>query len=112
MIDMTKSSVEEPPPAADAASDNTSSNKSTGANVEDLEMHKLVDELALLTGDTQTDALTKALRERLKRVRRANEPGYSERLLEIGRQTAPLLTEPHRSINHGKLLYDEMGLPK
>ena len=36
----------------------------------------------------------------------------ADRLLAIGRDTAPRLREPFRTADHGGLLYDERGLPR
>ncbi len=74
--------------------------------------HLLVRELARLTGESQTAAVTVAVRERLARLRRIQEPSLADRLRAIGRDTAPRLREPFRSVEHGDLLYDENGLPR
>jgi antitoxin VapB len=57
-------------------------------------------------------AVTKAVRERLDRVRANSQKGIAERLMEIAKECGPLWKEPYRSIDHGDLLYDERGLPK
>ena len=80
-------------------------------NIKNSETHQLVQELAELTGETQTTAVTVAVRERLERVRHLHEAGLADRLLAIGRDTAPRLREPFRTADHGDLLYDERGLP-
>jgi antitoxin VapB len=80
-------------------------------NIKNAETHQLVQELATLTGETQTAAVTIAVRERLDRVRHLHEAGLADRLLAIGRDTAPRLQDPFRSADHGDLLYDERGLP-
>jgi antitoxin VapB len=80
-------------------------------NIKNTETHQLVQELAELTGETQTMAVTVAVRERLERVRHLHEAGLADRLLAIGRDTAPRLHEPFRTADHGDLLYDERGLP-
>jgi hypothetical protein len=59
-----------------------------------------------------TTAVTVAVQERLTRERRNRNPDLVERLLEIGRDTASRLKEPHKSIDIDELLYDEYGLPK
>jgi antitoxin VapB len=81
-------------------------------NIKNAETHRLIQELAALTGETQTTAVTIAVRERLERVQHLRETGLAERLLAIGADTAPRLREPWRSANHGDLLYDENGLPR
>ena len=80
-------------------------------NIKSAETYQLVQELAALTGETQTRAVTVAVRERLERVRHQHEVGLADRLLAIGRDTAPRLHEPFRTADHGDLLYDERGLP-
>jgi antitoxin VapB len=81
-------------------------------NIKNVETNRLIHELADLTGETLTDAVKRAVQERLDRFDRRRKGSLSEHLLSIGRETAPLFKEPYRSIEHGDLLYDEMGLPK
>jgi antitoxin VapB len=81
-------------------------------NIKDEETHRLVRELARLTGETQTTAVTNAVRERLDRLHAAGRPALADRLLAIGKDIAPRLKEPFRSAEHGELLYDEHGLPR
>jgi antitoxin VapB len=59
-----------------------------------------------------TAAVDKAVQERLERVRERKNGGLAERLLQIGRECAPLWKEPYKSMDHGDLLYDDKGLPK
>jgi antitoxin VapB len=80
-------------------------------NIKNPDTERLAHELAELTGENLTAAVTAALRERLDRVRQSQRPGMAERLLAIGRDLAPRLSEPYRSTDHGELLYDEKGLP-
>jgi antitoxin VapB len=80
-----------------------------GLNIKNAETRRLVRELIALTGETQTVAITIAVRERLDMIRHA---GLADRLLAIGRDTAPRIGEAFRSADHGDLLYDERrGLP-
>jgi len=81
-------------------------------NIKDEEAHRLARQLAKVTGESMTHAVTEAVRERLNRVRGAQEIRLSARLLEIGRDCAAHLKEPFRSLDHGSLLYDEKGLPR
>jgi len=81
-------------------------------NIKNEEAHRLAQQLARLTGESMSTAVTKAVRERLERVRRKHGTSKAERLLQIGRECAAHLKEPFRSIDHGELLYDEKGLPK
>ena len=81
-------------------------------NIKNKEAEKLIHELADVTGESMTAALTEAVRERLERVRSERNEGLAERLLKIGKDCASHLQEPYRSIDHGDLLYDEKGLPR
>jgi antitoxin VapB len=82
-------------------------------NIKNEETHQLVRQLAKRTGESMTAAVDKAVRERLERVRATKKKGnLAERLLQIGRECAPLWKEPYKSMDHGDLLYDEKGLPK
>src|SRR3954451_19842597 len=81
-------------------------------NIKSEEAHRLAQELARLTGESMTAAVTHAVRERLDRVRREQAVGLADRLLAIGKDCAPRLREPFRSVDHADLLYDERGLPR
>jgi antitoxin VapB len=81
-------------------------------NIKNPETTRLVQELAGLTGETLTTAITESVRERLTRLRGKQGSGIAKRLVEIGRDCAPRLKEPFRSAEHGDLLYDERGLPR
>ena len=80
-----------------------------GLNIKNEEAHKLAQEIAALTGESLTAAVTEALRERLSRLQRK---GLAERLMAIGRECAAHMSEETRQIDHGDFLYDENGLPK
>ena len=80
-------------------------------NIKNQHTHRLVEELATLTGESMTEAVTEAVRERLDRLRRQSA-GLAARLQQIGKNCATRLKEPFRSIDHGDLLYDEKGLPR
>lgn len=81
-------------------------------NIKNQEAHKLARQLARLTHENMTEAVTRAIRERLERVRGASGAGLADRLTGIGKDCAAHLKEPFRSADHGDLLYDEKGLPK
>ena len=83
-----------------------------GLNIKNPATHRLAQELAALTGESMTAAVTEAVRERLDRVRREKGVGLADRLVAIGKDCAAHLKEPFRSIDHGELLYDERGLPR
>lgn len=81
-------------------------------NIKNKEAHGLAQELANLTGESMTEAVTQAVRERLQRVRRERATPLSERLLRIGKDCAARLKQPYRSMDHGDMLYDDRGLPQ
>ncbi len=80
-------------------------------NIKDPAAHALARTLAKETGETMTRAVTKAIRERLERVRRQRKPDATVAdLLAIGRRCASTLKG--KPVDHGALLYDERGLPR
>jgi antitoxin VapB len=81
-------------------------------NLKNEETNRLAHELAGLTGETLTTAVTVAVRERLERLQQSKRGALSDRLLKIGKDCAAHLREPFLSVDHGDLLYDEKGLPK
>jgi antitoxin VapB len=81
-------------------------------NIKNEQTQKLTQELAQLTGESMTAAVTEAVRERLDRERQKRGAGLADRLLKIGKDCAAHLKEPYRSVDHGELLYDEKGLPR
>lgn len=81
-----------------------------GLNIKNEKTQALAQELAALTGESLTTAVTEALRERIARLKRK---GMAEKLMEIGRaysERAATLSERPMEIED---LYDEeTGLPK
>jgi antitoxin VapB len=80
-------------------------------NVKNPEAHRLARELAELTGESMSSAVTIAVRERRNRVLADRSGSLTERMLEIGRDCAGRLPIDVGRIDHGELLYDENGLP-
>ena len=82
-------------------------------NIKNEETCQLASELAQLTGETVTGAITVALRERLEREKRVRD---AEALLQdlkaIASRCAANLRDGPSAIEHGDFLYDERGLPK
>lgn len=77
----------------------------------DIERAKLADALARLTGETKTDAVTKALRDRLARVRRERaKRSLADELDELAQQCAALPVLDRRSDDE-ILGYDDTGTP-
>lgn len=81
-------------------------------NVKHPDAHKLARELADVTGETLTEAVTFALRERLARERAARGGTRAARALAIGRDCAQRLREPFASGDPAELLHDDDGLPR
>jgi antitoxin VapB len=80
-------------------------------NIKNPRTHALARDLAALTGENVTEAVTVAIQERLQRLEREDEQALVERALEIGRDCAARLGQ-YRFVDHAELLYDERGLPK
>jgi antitoxin VapB len=83
-----------------------------GMNIKNKEAYQLTKQLAKLTGESLTTAVTESVRERLDRVRGARGGDIAGRMLAIGRDCAAHLKKPFRTIDHGDMLYDKRGLPK
>ena len=84
-----------------------------GLDIKNKETCRLARELARLTGDTMTGAVTVALRERLERERHLRHADSLARELHaIGQHCAGLLRPGPSAVEHGDLLHDERGLPR
>jgi len=84
-------------------------------NIKNAEAEELARQLAAATGESVTRAVATALRERLDRIRHVNEAaaaGRAARIREAVKDSASRWVEPYRSGDHGRLLYDESGLPR
>jgi antitoxin VapB len=80
-------------------------------NIKSPEAHRLAAELARLTGESMTKAVTEALRDRLKRERmRRDEDKHFAELMAIAEQCAAYPRRDDRSLE--EFLYDERGLPR
>lgn len=81
-------------------------------NIKAPEAHELARALAAETGETMTEVVTGALRERLLRVReqRRRRRVVADDLLAIGKRCAATLIGP--AVDHAELLYDERGVPR
>ena len=84
-----------------------------GLNIKNDETCQLAGELARLTGETMTGAITVALRERLEREKRERSvEARVQELRTIAERCAQLLGRGPPAVEHGDVLYDERGLPK
>ncbi len=77
-------------------------------NFNNPEADRLAEALANLTGESKTQAVINALRERLERQRQETErSSLTADLLEIGRRCAGYGRQDSR--DHGAFLHDECG---
>ncbi|MBN1961213.1 MAG: type II toxin-antitoxin system VapB family antitoxin [Deltaproteobacteria bacterium] len=81
-------------------------------SIKDPEANRLARTVAQLTGETITNAVITALRERLEKIeRKANDAIFLvDDIMAIGRHFASLPADDKR--NHAEMLYDKNGLPK
>jgi hypothetical protein len=85
-------------------------------NIKNEETHRLARELAALRGVSLVAAVTESLRKEVARERAEQDcgkKGLAAWLMEIGRETAPLMNDGRTSKEVMDALYDdETGLPK
>ena len=82
-------------------------------NIKNDETCRLARELANLTGQSMTGAITVALRERLEREkRRRDKDALLRDIRAIAERCAAKLGPGPSAVEHGDYLYDERGLPK
>ncbi len=80
-------------------------------NIRNAEAERLAEAVAKLTGETKTEAVTRALRDRLARLRRERSGRrLADELDDIARHCASLPVRDSRSAD-AILGYDERGLP-
>ena len=80
-------------------------------NIRHAETEKLAEELAKLTGETKTEAVRRALADRLTRLRRERSSGrLADELDRIAQRCARLPLRDRRTADE-ILGYDENGLP-
>jgi antitoxin VapB len=81
-------------------------------NIRNSETEKLAEMVARLTGETKTEAVTQALRDRLARLRRERtKRRLADELDEIARHCSRLPVLDSRPVDE-ILGYDENGLPR
>ncbi|HYO02421.1 MAG TPA: type II toxin-antitoxin system VapB family antitoxin [Mycobacterium sp.] len=77
-------------------------------NIKDPAVHEAVKRIARITGESQSEAVAKAVNERLARLQ---QDDLTARLLAIGHKSASRMSPETRQLDHGTMLYDERGLP-
>ena len=81
-------------------------------NIRNAEAEELAEAVARLAGETKTEAVTRALRDRLARLRRERAGRrLADELDEIARNCAQLPSRDSRTADE-ILGYDERGLPR
>jgi antitoxin VapB len=78
-------------------------------NVKDPEAHRLAQAIAKITGETLTDAVILALRERYERLQVRRGKASVEELSAIAKRASAQVKRPY--LDHSKFLYDDHGLP-
>lgn len=83
-------------------------------NIKSPEAHALARQLAAVTGESVTAAVTTALRERLQRVTASSDDRVADRRRTILRLAADIRANAGSEAwpDHGDLLYDADGLPR
>ena len=80
-------------------------------NIKNEATHRRARDLARLAGESMTEAVDRAISERLERIRRKNNrAAVVERILEIGRECSFLPVRDKRRPD--EMVYDKVGLPK
>jgi antitoxin VapB len=80
-------------------------------NIKNEATHRRAKELARIAGESMTEAVDRAIAERLERLRkRRNKAALVAQLLEIGEQCSKLPVLDSRTPE--EMLYDEHGFPK
>lgn len=81
-------------------------------NIKNEQAHKLAKELASLTGESMSQAVTIAIQQRLEMVRGGTPEELKAKIQELAADCAGRWNEPWASREHGDLLYDDLGLPR
>ena len=80
-------------------------------NIKNEDARHMAMQLARLTGESMTQAVTEAIRERLEREKRKRgRSGVARKLMSIGRRCASRPLTDSRPPD--EILYDEHGLPR
>ena len=79
-------------------------------NVKDPEAHRLAQAIAKETGQSLTRVVIDSLRERHEKLEKRKGKASLAELMAIARRASRAVKRPY--VDHGELLYDELGLPK
>ena len=80
-------------------------------NIKNEEAWRMAAQLARVTGESMTRAVTEAIRERLEREKgKRGRSGIAEKLMKIGRRCASRPIADARPPD--EILYDQDGLPR
>jgi antitoxin VapB len=79
-------------------------------NIKDPEVYRLAKAIAEASGESMTQVVREALRERYAKLEQRKNKASVEELLEIARRASALVKRPYA--DHADFLYDENGLPK
>jgi antitoxin VapB len=79
-------------------------------NVKDPTAHRLAQAIAKQTGDSLTKVVIDSLRDRHEKLEKRKSRASLAELLTIAKRASRSVKRPY--VDHGKLLYDEHGLPK
>ncbi len=80
-------------------------------NIKNEDARRMAMQLAHLTGESMTQAVTEAIRERLEREKgKHGRSGVAQKLMSIGRRCASRPVTGSRPSD--EILYDEHGLPR
>lgn len=82
-------------------------------NIKNPEVYRLAQELAAIKGQSMTTVVLEALRKERLQIGDVGPRGADvDELLAIGKRCAAHITQPVRAVEHGKILYDDSGLPQ
>lgn len=77
-------------------------------NIKDESVHETVRRITKITGESQAQAVSTAVNERLARLQ---QDELVARLLAIGHMTGSRMSPEIKALDHAAMLYDERGLP-
>ncbi|WP_343601402.1 type II toxin-antitoxin system VapB family antitoxin [Mycobacterium sp.] len=76
--------------------------------IKDESVHEAVQQIAIITGESQAQAVAPAVHARLAQPRK-DDPATG--LMAIGHKTASQMSPETQRLDHGAVLYDDRGLP-